>query len=278
MLGALAVGWGIVAESRVLLFDGVYVLLGILLSWLSLVASSAASAAPTRMFPFGKQAATPLVIAVQGAALLGTLLYAGFDAITLIRAGGSDVAPETVLAYGVISATCSLLVSLWLGRRASSDILAAEVAQWRAGALLSGVIAVGGAVALVLDGTSWSAAVAYADPVLVLLACVLLAPLPVRLLRSAALELLEAAPPAPVQAAIATAIADVRSRFGLPEPTVAATKLGRRLYVDVVFVVAGAWEVAVEDDVRRALIAPLSALGHEVWANVELTLDAELAE
>ncbi|MFD6427078.1 hypothetical protein, partial [Streptomyces sp. NPDC060198] len=39
---------------------------------------------------------------------------------------------------------------------------------------------------------------------------------------------------------------DVQREFGLPAPTVRATKLGRRLYVDVVFVVPhGDWDVGV---------------------------------
>src|SRR4051812_19844682 len=111
VLGAVALVWGVLAESRVLLFDGIYLVLGILLSGLSLLATVAADAAPTRTFPFGKQAATPLAIGVQGAALLGSLLYAVADAVAVIRGGGADVAPGTVLAYGIVSALLSVVVS-----------------------------------------------------------------------------------------------------------------------------------------------------------------------
>ncbi|WP_449385944.1 cation transporter [Cellulomonas soli] len=279
VLGTLALVGGIVAQSRVLLFDGAFVLLGIVLSALSLSASRAAATAPDARFPFGRQAITPIAIAVQGAALLGTLVYAAADAVTVIVAGGSDVAAGAVVAYGVLSMLASLALVRWLARTApDSDLVAAEVAQWRAGALLSLVYSVGAAVALLLAAWSLDDAVRYADPVLVLLACVLLVRIPLRLLRAAGLELMEAAPPADVAAAIDREVRRVRDEFDLPEAIVRATKLGERLYVEVDFVVAaGVWDVSGEDRVRRALLRGLETLGYELWATVELTTDPELA-
>ena len=210
VLGTLAVVWGIAAQSRVLLFDGAFILLGIVLSALSLMASRAAAESPTTRFPFGKAAVTPLAIAVQGVALLGTLLYAAVDAVAIITAGGSDVAAGTVVAYGLITMTCSYALSRWLTHRApTSELVAAEVAQWRAGALLSLVFAVGAGLALALS--SVGDVVRYVDPVLVLVACLVLAPIPLRLLRAAGLELLEAAPPPLVQDTLDAAVASVRA-------------------------------------------------------------------
>jgi predicted Co/Zn/Cd cation transporter (cation efflux family) len=277
VLGALAVGWGIASQSRVLLFDGAFILLGIVLSALSLMASRAAAEGPTARFPFGKAAVTPLAIAVQGVALLGTLVYAAADAVAIITAGGSDVAPGTVVAYGLLTMVCSFVLGRRLVRRApDSELVAAEAAQWRAGALLSLVFAVGAGLALALS--SFEDVVRYVDPVLVLVACAVLSPIPVRLLRAAGLELLEAAPPADVRRVLDDGVAAVRTEFGLDQPFVRATKLGRRLYVEVDFVVPpGVWDVNGEDRVRRALIGHLEPLGYELWANVELTTDPELA-
>ncbi|MEZ0446278.1 cation transporter [Cellulomonas sp. ICMP 17802] len=277
VLGTLAVVWGIAAQSRVLLFDGAFILLGIVLSALSLMASRAAAERPTARFPFGKAAVTPLAIAVQGVALLGTLVYAAADAVAIIAAGGSDVAPGTVVAYGLLTMACSYGLSRWLTHRApSSELVAAEVAQWRAGALLSLVFAVGAGLAVAL--ASVDDLVRYVDPVLVLVACAVLLPIPLRLLRGAGLELLEAAPPPAVQSTLDDAVASVRAEFGLDEPFVRSTKLGSRLYVEVDFVVPpGEWDVTGEDRVRRALIGHLDPLGYELWANVELTTDPELA-
>jgi predicted Co/Zn/Cd cation transporter (cation efflux family) len=144
--------------------------------------------------------------------------------------------------------------------------------------MLSGIIAVGAAAAVGADLAGWHGVVAYADPALVLLAVAVLAPVPWRLLRSGGREVLEAAPPPEVRRAIDGATELTRAEFGLGMPLVRATKLGRRLYVEVDFLVtAGEWDVAEEDRVRRSLISGLSSLELEIWANVELTTDPDLA-
>ncbi len=223
---------------------------------------------------------TPLVIAVQGLALLGTLVYAAADAVVLIGDGGSDVAPVAVAGYGALTAVVGLAVAWWLPRSArGSELVAAEAAQWRAGAMLSVMMTVGAGVALALRETSWSDAVRYVDPVLVLIAVLLLAPVPVRLLRSGVNELLEGAPTAAVQARVDAVVAEVRAQHGLGEPVVRVNKVGRKLYVEVTFVVEpDAWTVADEDRVRHAVIDGLDPIGLDVWAYVELTTEPELAD
>ena len=119
----------------------------------------------------------------------------------------------------------------------------------------------------------------YVDPVLVLVACAVLAPTPLRLLRSGTVELLEGEPPAEITDAVQGVVDDVRQRFGLDEPIVRLHKLGRKLYVEVDFVVEpGEWDVSEEDAVRRAVVDGLVPLGLDVWAYVELTTDRTLVE
>lgn len=278
VIGTGAAIWGLVARSGVILFDGIFTVAGIALVSISLLASRAAGSRPTGQYPFGKHAATPLAVAMQGTALLVTLLYGGADAVGTLLAGGSDGEPLSLLIYGSISAVLSLAVAVWLRRRAPDSALVwAEIVSWRAGVWLSLGVAVGGVVAIVLTNTDNETAAGYVDPVLLLIAVALIAPMPVRLIREGMHELLEGAPPAEVVAAIERAVAAVRSEFDLPEPAVRATKLGRRLYVEVDFVIEPhRWEVDDEDHVRRSFRALLVDQPYDVWATVELTTDLDL--
>jgi predicted Co/Zn/Cd cation transporter (cation efflux family) len=279
LVGVVGLTWGLAVDSRVILFDGVFTIFGTALSGLSLAASWAAGLRPDERYPFGREAVIPVAIVVQGAALTGTLVYAAFDSIALILAGGTDAAPLSVIGYGLLTLAVAIGMAVGLRRLAPrSELAAAEADQWRAGALLSGIIAVGAAAATGAAAAGWHSLVPYADPVLVLVAVVVLAPVPWRLLQAGGREILEAAPPAAVRGAIDSAAAAAAAEFGLGEPIIRATKLGRRLYVEVDFVVAdGEWDVAGEDRVRRALIGALTPLGYDIWANVELTTDPELA-
>lgn len=280
VLGTGALVWGVAASADVLVFDGIFTLAGIALSALSILASRTAAQAPSRRFPFGRPAATPLAVAMQGAAIAATLVYAVVDAVATIVRGGSAAAPATLVAYGAASGVVAWATAAWIGRVApGSDLAAAEAVAWRAGAALSAVVVVGGLVGVLLVHTGHHGAAVYVDPVLVLVAVAGVAALPLRMIRESMHELLEGAPPADVDAAIRAAADAARERFGLPEPVVRATKLGNRLYVEMDFVVAEhAWEVDAEDEVRRLVLARLVELPFDPWVTVELTTDPGLAQ
>ncbi len=172
------------------------------------------------------------------------------------------------------------MAAWWLRRRApGSDLVDAEAQQWRADAILSAVMVAGALTGFGLVATGRAGLADYVDPVLVLVACAVLAPTPLRLLRSGAVELLEGEPSAEISDAVRATVEEVRHRFGLDEPIIRLHKLGRKLYVEVDFVVEpGEWDVSEEDGVRRAVADGLAPLGLDVWAYVELTTDRALVE
>lgn len=275
LIGVVAVVWGLAVQSQALLLDGVYAVIGTGLSLLTLRAARLVAAGPTPRYPFGREALGPLMVGVQGLVLLGTLLYASVDAVLTIRSGGSQAAVGSALVYAVLSLALSIGLLLVMRRLGTtSELVSAEAAQWRAGAVLSGVLAVGFGLAVVLSGLDADTVVPYVDPVLVLAATGLLLPTPLRMVRTSLRELLEAAPDASITGPVADAVAAVRQHFGLPEPVLRLGKLGRKLYVELDFVVEpGAWDVGDADLIRRDLIDRLTQPGRLLWVNVELHID-----
>ncbi len=277
-VGALVLG--IATGTRIVVFDGAYMSIGLVLSVASLRAAAVVGAGPDRRYPFGRDALTPLVVTIQGLAIAGTLIYAVGDAIVLIRAGGSPVDPIVIAGYGAATAVAGFAVAAILKRRApESDLVTAECAQWRAGAVLSAVMLAGAVIAAALVAAGRQTVADYVDPVLVLVACAVLAYIPVQLITAGVNELLEGAPSRELTARIHQAVENVRTEFGLGRPLVRSGKVGRKLYVEVDFTVDGTgWDVAAEDEVRRAIDRALSTLGMDVWAYVSLTTDPSLFE
>ncbi|WP_254922707.1 cation transporter [Rhodococcus sp. OK302] len=249
-----------------------------ILTWLSLRVSRIAESGPTARFPFGKQALTPVVIAVQGMALLATLVYAAAEAIRVILAGGADVAAGSLAAYGAISAVISVIIWQYIGKLdRTSDLLVAEAKQWGASAALSALVAAGAGVTMILGRTSFSGADRYVDSALVLVGCAMLAPQVAALLRTAMVELLEGAPNAQVQAHVHDVIAEVRDEFGLDEPALTMSKVRRKVYIEAMFLVwPDTWAIADEDSVRRSFAKHLGDLPYEPWLNIGLTTDPGL--
>lgn len=272
-MAVLAVVWGLVAESQIILFDGLYAGIGFLLSRLGMRAAALVEAGPTPRYPFGREALAPLVVGIQAFVLLGTFGYAAVDAVSVILAGGGDTALWSALVYSVITLVLVLVVRAMLVRRQEgSDLVAAEVAQWHASALLGVAMVIGFALAVVLKFTPLADLAPFVDPALVLLAGVLILPTPLGMLRSAYRELLEGRPSRSVTEPIHAAVDRLRAAEGLPEPELRIGKLGRKVYIELDWVVpeADGWTVADADRIRRALIQDLAQPGQLLWLNVEL--------
>lgn len=273
---AFAIGailWGFLSESRVIIFDGVYTALGLLLTAMSMRVSRVVAHGPTDRYPFGRSALMPMAIVVQGAALAGVLAYAAVDAVLVILDGGTPINTGNIVAYGVVAALVSLAIAWRIGRVAPrSDLAKAEVMHWHSGAVLSAVIAIGALAGLVAIQLDYTNIIDYVDPSLVLLSCIVLIPVPWRMISGSLAELLEAKASRDVVAAIDAAVAQVSADRELTVTHVRSTKLGPRLSVDVdAMVLPGAWDVSDVDDYREELTAALQSLGFDVWAGIEVT-------
>jgi cation diffusion facilitator family transporter len=270
----LGVGWGWWAQSQVILLDGAYALIGLGLGLLSLRAARLVEAGPTPKYPFGREALAPLIVGIQGMVLLGTFGFAAFDAVGVIFEGGSETALGPALGYAIVSLIGSVAIWWYLRSRAEeSELVQAEATQWAAGWVLSAGMLVGFAAALLLQRTAWSDLAAFADPVLVLLATAVIIPTPMRMMRQMYSELLEGRPPAEIREPIEEHIRQVSGEHGLPQPTVRMGKLGRKLYVELDYLVEGQWDIGEADRVRRELLNRLEEPGRLLWINVELHSD-----
>ncbi len=278
VLSVVGVAWGVAVGSQMILLDGVYGVIGIVLSWLLLRASRLARQGPSRRFPYGREGATPLVIGIQGFVLAATLLYAAVEAVTTIRLGGSDFTPGWAIVYGVIAAVGSVATWLWIRSVAKgSDLLGAETTAWFVASMRGLGMVVGFSIMAALVGSRWDGAAPYVDPAMVLITCVAFMPAPVGMMRSMVIELLEGTPPDDVRAAVQHHVDGVEAAFDLEALTVRTTKVGPKLYVEIEGTVQPDVTVSQEHEVRQALLAGLDNLPYDIWLTVELaprTVDA----
>lgn len=278
VFAVLAIAWGWWADSQLIVLDGMYVLIGVLLGGLSLQAAVLIERGPTAGYPFGREALAPAVVGMQGLVLIGALGYAAIDALQVIVTGGSETQLGAALLYAVVSAAVSLVVWLVLRRGSTaSDLVAAEAAAWLAGLLLSLGMFAGFVVAILSERTKAEVIVPHVDPGLVVVAALAIAPTPVRMLREVYREMLEGAAPPAVSEPIEQTVAEVGRGFGLPDPTLRITKLGRKVYVEVDYLVAddAQWSISDADRVRREIGLRLRDPGRTLWLRVELHTDPQ---
>jgi cation diffusion facilitator family transporter len=271
VIGAVGVVWGVVAGSQMILLDGVYAVIGIVVSYLLLGASALAEGPPSRRFPFGRAGATPLAIAVQGLVLAATLVYAAVEAVFVIADGGSDIDAGWGVAYGAVATVVSVVVWRWLDRRAgTADVLVSEATAWKVASLRGLGIIAGFVVLALLEDSRWDAAAPYVDPAMVLVTCVVFLPAPYRMVRATVDEVMEASPLPSVRVPVIEAIEAVSESYGLDEPVIRLTKLGPRLYVEVDVTVGRGVTVEQQHEVRVDLEKRLERLPYDVWLTLEM--------
>ena len=274
LLAVLGVAVGVLTASQIILFDGFYTFLGIGLSWLALRISRVVASGPTTRYPFGREALTPLIIGVEGVALLATCAYATFNAVLAIVNGGTRAPEGLAIGYAAIAFVGPVAISIGVRRLSpESELVNAEATQWFAGGMLGVGMLAGFVASQAIQGTSWTSATKYIDPTLVVVACALFVLAPIRMIRRTFVELVEGIPGPEIQQPVLDALERVREQFSLGQPEARVTKVGRKIYVEIDFVVNGDWRVEQSDRVRRSLAEQLDELPHDLWLTLEFTAD-----
>ena len=275
-LTAVTAAVGLAVSSQLLILEAAFGTIGLLATWMALAASRAAERGPTRRYPFGLDSLTPLVVAIQGVALGATLVYAAVTAVADILDGGHPVNAGVVAVMAGLAGLVGVGFAAWLRRiKPGSDLISSEAHQWQAGGVRALVAAVGAALGAIAVSRG-APFTNYVDSALVLLACALVVPVPVKLVRHGVNELLEGLPDRSTMAALEEAVATVTASLDLPQPQVRATKLGLKVYLDVRYVVASPdLTIGFEDQVRRAMADAVAHLPLDVWATVQLTLGGD---
>jgi predicted Co/Zn/Cd cation transporter (cation efflux family) len=271
VLGALGIGWGLAVGSQMIVLDGAYAAIGLVVSWLLLLASRLVDRGPTHRYPYGREAMTPLVVGLQGFVLLATLAYAAVDATGTVLAGGATVAAGWAFVYAVVTTIGSVGMWWWLRRMAGgSDLVGAEATAWGASVVLGVAMVVGFGAMTVLSRSPLAGVAPYVDPAMVLLSVVVLLPAPLRMVRTTFVELLEGAPPQDVQAPVRAILEQLASAYDLHDAELRMAKIGPKLYVEIDASADAETTIGTEEELRQRLGHELDQLPFDVWLNLEL--------
>ena len=281
--------WGIVTGSSMIVFDGLYSFASIGLSGLAVLTLRFVRRGPDERFPWGREAAEPVVVVLKATTLGALCVYAAVGGIVDLLRGGRDVELGWAIVYAVIATAASLTVGLVLrrGTRSESsegpgrDLVRSEAAEWLGDALLSVGVLVGFVFASLLTSRGRADLAAYVDPAMVVLVSAAFLVVPLRLVIGGVREVLSMSPPEDVQLELREVVEDVQRRYGLQESFLRAAKVGGRMDIEVDYVVgaeSSVITVADCDAVRSDLHERLSALGYEKSLVVAFTNDRRWAE
>ena len=274
--------WGILSGSSMIVFDGIYSFVSIGLSVLAVIALRFSRRGADERFPWGRDAAEPLVVMVKAATLGALCAYAAVGGIVDIVNGGREIAVGSAVVYAVVATLGGLVVWLVLRRatRDGSDLVRAEAAEWLGDTLLSAGVLIGFLFAYGLVVAGRTELAAYVDPAMVTLVSLAFLWVPIKLIVSSLREILSMAPEADVLDQLSACVTAVEERYAFSESFLRASKVGNRMDIEIDFVVgdeSAVRTIADGDSVRQDLHEQLAALGYERSVVVTFTADRRWA-
>lgn len=234
---------GLLVGSIVIVFDGVYSLVSLLLTLLSLAASYYISKPSKSIFPFGKAVLEPIVIAIKAAVILVVVAFSLFSAVTALMTGGREVDASIATIFGVVNVVgCGY--AWWFmakkSRRFSSGLIEAEKKQWQMDTLLSVAVALGFIAAWLVSLTPYAHYAVYADPMMMVLMGFYFLKVPFDMLVGALRELLMMTPSKELCQSVGKDVLEIEKVTEHQLKLAGVTKVGQELRVNV--------DVHVDDD------------------------------
>lgn len=266
---------GLMVGSMVIIFDGVYSLISLLLTLLSLAVSRYIQTPSKNIFPFGKAVLEPVTIAIKAIVILAVVGYSLYSAVDTLLNGGHAV-DASVATLFELTCVIGCGYAWWYikhkSRHFSSGLIDAEAKQWQMDTLLSAAVTFGFILTWLLSYTPAASYALYADPLMMCLMSVYFIKVPFEMLRDASRELLMMTPDkaicAQVDESVRATVRDSRQNITLA----GVTKVGRELRVNINITAESHKLIAVDDieHTRRSLTRRLSSLPFELQLNLSI--------
>ena len=277
LIAGLGILFGLLSRSTAILFDGVFSLLDIAVTWLTLKVARLVASQGDHRFQYGFWHLEPLVIALKASVLIFLVAYAFLSSVNSLLKGGYDPEFGTALLYAVAVVAISFAMWWWLRRQAEridSGLVRLDVKAWLMSALITLALLIAFATALVMEGTAAAPWVPLVDPAVLAVLTLVLLPLPFREAREAFGEILMISP-RDLNDHVRAVMADFLARHALLDYRSYCAKTGRGRFIEIAVLVPSERRLSIAElDAFRAEIGTaIGGAGPDRWLTIEFTAD-----
>lgn len=267
--------FGLLTGSLVIIFDGVYSTVSLLLTLLSLAVSKYIQKPEKKQFPFGKAILEPVVITVKASVILAVVGVSLYSAVIAIFNGGREMDASIATLFGVINVVGCGYAWWYIVNRSrtfSSGLIEAESMQWKMDTLLSVGVTAGFLVAWALSYTSFAGYAVYADPLMMCIISVYFIKVPLDMLKDSMRELLMMPPSEEIRNQVDEGINTVDKQGTQQIKLTGLTKVGRELRVNVDINTQENRSINVEDieKTRQSIAHQLSTMPFNLRLNFHI--------
>lgn len=273
----VGIGWGLFIDSEMIMFDGVYSLISLFLSIISIAICKFIAKKDKVNFPFGKKALEPIVVAFKSIVLIIMCLITLSNAVKTIFNGGNPVNTGFALGYSIVSVIGCGLIYYYMrskGKKLNSDIIKAESSQWLMDTAISAGVLLGFMVVIIMKNTKFSYLTIYVDPAMVIITSVIFLKVPISQFINVFKEIILVKANDEINDEIYVIVKDIQEEYNFEDSITRVSKMGSSLRIEIDFIFNG--ESTMEsldemDEVREKIDKETNHMQYEKWLNVSFT-------
>jgi len=279
IMAALGFGFAVFTRSEALMLDGLFSLLGFVMTLGAIRISRLVYEPGNTRFQFGFAGFEPLFNLVKGLIIIFISLLAAYSSSLAIQAGGREIEIGWALVYAVIVTIASIIVFFLLSRAArttGSPLLQVDAKNWMIDGAITAAVLVGFVLVYFAQDTQWSWIVPYADPLVVMILVVISLPVPFLIIKRSLNELLLGAPDKKLQESLREKMLPILNAKGYMKGGMRLAKTGRMIYLYVFILLDETHadpSVADQDKLRQKLTSELSTLYADIEVDIFFTRD-----
>lgn len=273
-----AIGVGIAGDSKSIIFDALFSMVGLSLSGVSLFVNNFVRRPDDDNLPFGRAQFQPFAITVQSSVIIFLCIYSLATSVIDMINGGKTVELDLALPYLIVSIFVCFMLWLFFRDKAlklGSEYLRIESTEWQLDAWLStGVLCVL-SLGYLLKNSSLAYIIPYLDPAMVAIISIVFLRIPASTFWKNIRELLQFAPDDEVEDRIHDVSEQICRDYQFLDSLVRVVKTGNSYTIEIDFLLPknlSATSVAEMDRIREELHEKIKG-DYEMWLTISFTTE-----
>ena len=271
------IAWGWAIKSDMIIFDGLYSFMSVVLSMLSLYINNYMAKRDFEKFPFGKHILEPIVISIKSLIIAIMCSYSLIEAIKTLMNGGNSLEFGLALIYSIVSVLGCGIISFYMKeqeKKINSELIKAECTQWFMDTALSTAVLVGFIIAMVLAGTKLKSLNPYIDPFMTIVVSLVCIRIPIKTFIESFKEVICVKANDEINDDIYVLVKGIEEEYNFEESITRVSKVGRELRIEIDFVYNKDSKLKTldqMDNVREEINDAIKHIDYNKWLNVSFT-------
>ncbi|MFV0481436.1 MAG: cation diffusion facilitator family transporter [Campylobacteraceae bacterium] len=285
--------FGLMSGSVAIMFDGMYDLVDAGMSLLSLVVvklissyanSTGLSPKLQERFTMGFWHLEPMVLGLNGTLLIGIAIYAVINAINSLLQGGRELEFGIAIVYAVIIVLFSSVIVYFenkANKKIKSAFISLDLKSWIMATGITAALLVAFIFGLFIKDSTLSWITPYIDPIVLIIICLILIPLPVSTIKQALSEIMLVTP-TDLKSHVDDVAQEMLKKYSFLKTYRAyVAKQGRSKEIELYFIVKDDMpdsSLKFWDDLRDEIGEKIGEDNPHRWLTIVFTNDIEWAE